>query len=217
MLYSMLVSVSFGVILVTLWYAAFHRLDRIRARRVLSWLQDSISARGEITDIEWVGTSLLRARVQLPGCGFRHPALEARMAPRETPVRWLLWVWHSRRETLQFEADLVVPPLHTLEIGRTHYTGLTRRWARGLKDWPTHPLPSLFISTQPEWQPEISSRLSSVVSVRECNFLSVSFRTRPPHFTVTFALAETLAQRTDGPTIFDSLRLLAESSPTSRP
>ena len=56
----------------------------------------------------------------------------------------------------------------------------------------------------------------AVASARELEFLAVSFRPRPPHFSVTFSLAETLKHPGGELEIFDSLRELAESSPTSR-
>jgi hypothetical protein len=74
----------------------------------------------------------------------------------------------------------------------------------------------MFISTQPQWEPEISSRMTTVVSTREFEFLGVSFRPRAPHFSVTFSLQETMNHPTGELAIFDSLRELAEGSPTSR-
>jgi hypothetical protein len=85
---------------------------------------------------------------------------------------------------------------------------------RNTSDWPTHTFASLFISTQPEWAPEISNRMAAVVSARELEFLAVSFRPRPPHFSVTLSLAETLKHPSGELAIFDCLRELAESSPT---
>lgn len=103
-----------------------------------------------------------------------------------------------------------------MEIGRTHWTGLTRRWMRIDGGWPTQSLSTLFISTQPEWEPEISGRISTAVAVRELEFQTVTFRPGAPHFSVTFSLCESLAHPERELTIFDSLRELAEGSPTSR-
>jgi hypothetical protein len=103
-----------------------------------------------------------------------------------------------------------------MEIGRTRWTGLTRRWTRNTADWPTHNFPTLFISTQPEWDREVASRMKTVVANREIEFLGVSFRSRPPHFSVTFLLPEILKHPSGEMAIFESLRELAEGSPTSR-
>jgi hypothetical protein len=213
----LLASIVLGLLIVAIWYGAFRRLNRRRASRVLNWLEGAIRAHGEISGVEWISPSHFRARMSLPGCGFLHPSLQACLAPREMPVRWALWKWHKRTETLIFEANLACPPRQELEIGRTRYTGLTRRWMRNTSAWPTVPLVSLFISTQPEWEPDISNRMTTVVSAREeLDFLAVSFRPNAPHFSVTFSLNETLAHPGGELTIFDSLRELAEGSPTSR-
>jgi hypothetical protein len=216
MLQPALISAILGMLIFAAWYGIFLRANRRRALLVLHWLEQAIVAHGQISGVEWVSRSHFRARLQLPGCVFRQPSLDARFAPREIPVRWALWRWHRLRETLTFEANLNSAPRHSVEIGRTRWTGLTRRWTRNTGDWPTQTVASLFISSQPEWEPEISSRMSTAVSTREFEFLAVSFRPRPPHFSVTFALDETLKRPVGEFTIFDSLRELAEGSPTSR-
>jgi hypothetical protein len=216
MVYSALILITLGILIVAAWYVAFRGFNRRLARRVLQWLEGAVVAHGEISNVEWLTPSHFRARLRLPGCGFQHPSLEARLAPREKPWKWALWKWRGRKETFVFEANLACPPHHSLEVGRTRYTGLTRRWMRNTQDWPTYPLASLFISTQPEWEPEISSRMTTVVAEREFEFITVSFRPRAPHFSVTFALSELVEHSGGELEIFDSLRELAESSPTSR-
>jgi|GEM_PF-1387505 hypothetical protein len=217
MLQSALISLSLGILVVAIWYWTFVRVNRRRASRVLRWLEDSVASYGQISAVEWINPSHFRARLRLSGCAFRQPCLDARLAPRQTPMKWAMWQFRRRQETLTFEANLTSPPRRSVEIGRTRWTGLTRRWMRNTGDWPTQTVASLFISTQPEWEPEISSRMMTVVSSRgEFEFLGVSFRPLPPHFTVTFALEETLKHPSGELAIFDSLRELAEGSPTSR-
>jgi hypothetical protein len=179
-------------------------------------MEAAIAAHGQISAVDWISPSHFRARLRLSGSAFRQSSLEARLAPREMPVRWAIWRWHRRQETLTFEANLNCPPRHCVEIGRTRWTGLTRRWARNTEGWPTQTVASMFISTQPQWEPEISNRMTTVVSTREFEFLGVSFRPRAPHFSVTFSLQETMNHPTGDLAIFDSLRELAEGSPTSR-
>jgi hypothetical protein len=216
MLQSTLISVSLGILIVAAWYWAFLQLNRRRARRILHWLEGAIEEHGQISGVEWISPSHFRARLRLSGYAFRQPSLDARLAPREMPIKWAVWRWRRRQETLTFEANLTCPPRHSMEIGRTRWTGLTRRWTRNTGDWATHTVASLFISTQPEWEPEISSRMTTVVATRELEFLGVSFRSRAPHFSVTFSLQDTLKHPSEELAIFDSLRELAEGSPTSR-
>jgi len=216
MLQSAFIGVSVAILVLAAWYCIFVRFTRRRALLVLRWLEEAIAPHGQIGGIEWVSQSHFRARLHLPGGGFRQPSLDARFAPREKPVKWALWRWRRCQETLTFEANLACPPRHSMEIGRTRWTGLTQRWTRGTGDWPTQSVASIFISTQPEWKPEISSRMTTAVSTREFDFLAVSFRPRAPHFSVTFSLQEILKQPVGEVTIFDSVRELAEGSTTSR-
>jgi hypothetical protein len=216
MIESVFIGISLGILLFGAWYWGFLRFNRRRAQSVLRWLEGAVASHGQISRIEWVSPSQVRARLRLKECGFRQPSLIARLAPREMPVRWAAWRWHRRQETLTFEANLLSPPRQGLEIGRTRWTGLTQRWTRKGGDWQTHTVASLFISSQSEWEPEISNRMTTVVAAREIEFLEVSFRTREPHFSVTFSLEETLRHPCGELAIFDSLRELAEGSPTSR-
>jgi hypothetical protein len=216
MLQSALNSIIVGILLVAGWYWLFVRLNRRRARQVLKWLEAALASRGQISAVEWMSPSHFRARLRLGGSAFRQPSLEARLAPRETPLRWVMWRWQRRRETLTFEANLPSPPRQGVEIGRTRWTGLTRRWMRLDGEWSTVSLCSLLISTMPEWEPEISGRMNTAVATRELEVLAISFRARAPHFTVTIPLSESLENPGAELTVFDSLRELAESSPTSR-
>jgi hypothetical protein len=216
MLECTLISISLAILIVAGWHWWFSRFNRRCALRVVRWLEGAIAMHGQIGAIEWISPSQFCARLRLSGCGFRQPSLVVCLAPRQMPFKWAVWLWRGRQETLTFEANLTCPPRHSVEIGRTRWTGLTRRWMRNTGDWPTRSFASLFISTRPEWEPEISSRMNAVASVRELEFMAVSFRPRPPHFSVTFSLAETLKHPSGELAIFDSLRELAESSPTSR-
>ena len=216
MLQFALIAVSLGILACIVWYWSFLYFNRRRARRVLRWLEGAIVSHGRISEVEWTSASRFRSRLELPGCGFRQPSLATCLAPRQMPARWAVWRWRRRQETLTFEANLISPPQCNVEIGRTRWTGLTRRWTGNASSWATYPVASLFISTQPEWDPEIAGRMSCVVSSRELEFLAVSFRTRAPHFSVTFSLEETLKRPSGELAIFDNLRELAEGSPTSR-
>lgn len=216
MLQCALISISAAILVVSAWHWWFLRFNRRCALRVVRWLEGATAGNGQISSVEWSSPSQFRVRLQLSGCGFRQPSVVARLAPRQMPFRWALWRWHRRQETLTFEANLTCPPRLDMEIGRTRWTGLSRRWMRNTADWPTRPLASLFISTQPEWEPEISTRMHAVAAGRELDYLAVSFRPRPPHFSVSFSLTETLKHSSGELAIFDGLRELAESSPTSR-
>jgi hypothetical protein len=216
MLQWVFICIGVAVLLVVAWHGWFVRFNRRRGLRVLRWLESALTANGQISGVDWTNPARFRARLRLSGCAFRQPSLEVRLAPRQVPLKWAMWGWRGRKETLTFEANLTYPPRQGLEIGRTRCTGLTRRWMQNTGDWPTHTVATLFISNQPEWEPEVCGRMTNVVSTREFEFLEVSFRPRPPQFSATFSLEETLQHPQGELAIFDCLRELAESSPTSR-
>ncbi|PSH03611.1 MAG: hypothetical protein CXZ00_11180 [Acidobacteria bacterium] len=210
------ISVCFGFLVVGVWYWAFLHLNRRRALRVLNWIEGAIITHGQVSGVDWISPSHFRARLRLSGTAFRQPFLEARLAPREMPVRWAAWHWRHCQETLTFEANLNCPPQRNIEIIRTRWLGPLRRCTQYSTALPTLAVASLYLSTQPEWEPEISNPMTTVKSTREFEFLEVSFCSHAPHFSVTFSLRETLKHESGELAIFDSLRELAESSPTSR-
>jgi hypothetical protein len=216
MVQSILISVGVVIFIAAVWYWGFMQYNQRRGVGVLRWLEGALASHGQISGVEWTNPSQFRARLRLSGSAFRQSSLEVHLAHRQMPLKWAVWGWHHRQETLTFEANLTCPPRRGLEIGRTRCTGLTRRWMQSTADWPTHTVATLFISNQPDWEPEITNRMASVVSTREFQFLEVSFRPRPPQFSATFSLQETLQHPRGELAIFDCLRELAESSPTSR-
>ncbi len=213
---SALISSILAIVIVTVWYWWFLRFNRRRALRVLRWLEGTLAAHGQISGVEWISPSRVRARLHLSGGAFRQPSLDVQLAPRQMPLKWALWGWHRRKETLTFEANLTSPPRFSVEIGRTRCTGITRRGMRNTGEWRTHTVATLFISNQPEWEPEISGRLADVVSTREFEFMGVAFRPRAPQFSVMFSLQEALKHPSGELAIFDGLRELAEGSSPSR-
>jgi hypothetical protein len=217
MLQFALIGAVVGVASFALWYILFVRFNHNRGLRVLHWLQDAIAEHGQVTGVAWMGPSHFRARLNLSGSAFHQPFFDVRLAPRHIPVRWALWSFSHRQETITFQANLSCPPSEGLEIGRTRWFGLNRRTNQGFPHGSTRrTIATLYISTQPAWEPQLSSRIHGVVATRDFDFLSVSFRTRPPHFSVSVSLQETLRHRSGELAIFENLRELAEGSPTSR-
>jgi hypothetical protein len=215
MLQFALIGLVVGAAVFALWYLLFVRFNHRRGLRVLRWLQDAIADHGQVTGVAWIGASHFRARLSLPGSAFHQSFFDVRLAPRHIPVSWALWCCRQRQETITFEANLPCPPGESLEIGRTRWFGLNRRQRDSLPS-PRHTIATLYISTQPSWEPQLSGRIKGVVATRDFDFLSVSFRTRPPHFSVSVSLRETLRHPSGELAIFESLRELAEDSPTSR-
>jgi len=211
-----LIGLVVGAAIFALWYILLVRFNHRRGLRVLRWLQDAIADHGQITGVAWNGPSHFRARLTLPGAAFHQPFFDVRLAPRHIPVRWALWLCRHRQETITFEANLSCPPGEGLEIGRSRWFGLNHRRSQESSRWPRYTVATLYISTQPAWEPHLSGRINGVVATRDFDFLSVSFRARPPHFSVTVSLQETLCHPSGELPILENLRELAEGSPTSR-
>ena len=216
----MLPSAIFGVSVVVaflgIWYGCYLHINRRRGQGVLHWLQGSIAECGQIGSVVWISPCHLRARLSLAGQAFRQPALEVRLAPRQNPLRWLLWRIRSSQETLTFQANLSSPFSESLEIGRLRWSPFNHRLVPYSAAASTHMVATLLISTQPVCQPKLSGRINGVVAAHQFDALAVSFRPSPPHFSVTFSLEEALRHPAGELPIFESLRELAQGSPTSR-
>jgi len=215
MLQPALMSVSVAIVVMAVWYWGFLHFNRNCSLHILHWLKGAIAADGQISSVEWISPSRFRVRLLMPGSVFHQPLLDARLAPRQLPLKWAMWRWQGRQETLTFEANLGCAPRLSVDIERARFTGSTRRWVRGAGNWPTQTVASVFISTAPEWAPEISGCMSAVVSKHAFELMAVSFRSRAPHFAVTYSLKELLKHPSNEYTIFVGLRELAEGSPTS--
>lgn len=198
------------------WYTYFVRFNRRRGCQVLSWLQGAIADYGQIAAVTWRSPSQFAVRLTLFGHDFRQPVLDVRLAPRQTPFQWAIWHFRRRQETLTFQANLSGAPGDTLEISRIRWSPFARQPVPNPASSPRHTVATLFISTQPTCDAQLSSRINGVVATRDFECLAVSFRPSPPHFSVTFSLQETLRRPCGELAIFDSLRDLAQGSPTSR-
>ena len=192
MLQSALISVSVGILIFVVWHRWFLHFNRRLATRVLRWLEGALAAHGQISGVEWITPRTFARGSGYPGAPSVNPSWMCVWRRARCLSGGRCGVGADGRKRLLLRVISTCPPRLNMEIGRTRCTGLTRRWMRNTGDWPTHTVASLFISSQPEWEPEISGRMTSVVSTREFKFLEVSFRPRPPQFSVTFSLKETL-------------------------
>jgi hypothetical protein len=215
---SVIIGVGLAVLAVAAWHAFFTRVNQRRGRAVVEWLHEAIAGYGQICHASWIDSSHLRLQLNLSlsGHAFRHPALEVKLAPRPMPLQWALWRWRHRQETLIFQANLSGAPNEPLEINRLRWSVFKQKGAAA--DWtsPRVAVSTLYICTQPAWQPQVSGNIHGVVATRDFEFLAVSFRPRTPHFSVTLSLEETLCRPGAELSIFQSLRELAQASSPSR-
>ena len=216
MLSTVLIGIVVLVIVFLTWYSSFLHLNRRRGLRILRWLRRAVAHHGQLDEAEWTGPSRFRGRLRLSGRDFLQPILEVRLAPRHLPVHWAFWRWRGDQETVTFRANLPCPPGQSLNIRRDRWSSITNRPATEARNWSTHTVATLYLSTQPVWEPQIAERMSGALAIREFDCLAVSFRQSEPHFSVTFSLQEAMRQPANELTIFDNLRELAEGSHTSR-
>ncbi len=216
MLQTALFAIVVAVIVFLTWYSSFLHLNRRRGLRILRWLRRTVAPHGQLDEAQWMGPSRFRGRLRFSGRDFLQPILEVRLAPRHMPVQWALWRCRGSQETVTFHANLPCPPGQTLQIRRNRWTSLASRPIREGRNWSTHTVATLYLSTQPTWEPQIAERMSGTLASREFDYLAVSFRRSEPHFSVTFSLQEAMQQPCGELSIFDNLRELAEGSHTSR-
>jgi len=215
MIEAAIIGAGAAVLVVAAWHEWFVRVNRRRAVAVLRWLQSAIANYGQLCSVTWVDSARLRIRLELHGHAFRQPTLEVRLAPRHSPLRWALWRLHRRPETLIFQANLALAPVESMEISRMRWSICGRgRIAPGSS--PRIAVSTLYISSQPAWQPQSSGSIHAVVAARDFQFLAVSFRPCHPHFSATLSLQETMRHRSCELAIFQNLRELAQSSSPSR-
>ena len=213
---TVLIGVVVTVIVFLAWYSSFLRLNRRRGLRVLRWLRRAVASHGRLDEAKWTGPSRFQGRLKLSGRDFLQPALEVRLAPRHMPLKWALWRWRGSEETVTFRANLPCPPGQSLEISRNRWTSVAKRPAQDSRQWSTHKVATLYLSTQPTWEAQIAERMSGAVAIREFEYLAVAFHQREPHFSVTFSLQEAMRHPGGELTIFDNLRELAEGPHTPR-
>jgi hypothetical protein len=216
MLQTALISIVVAVVAYLAWYSSFLHLNRRRGLRILRWLRRTVAPHGQLEEAEWTGPSRFRGRLKLSGREFLQPLLEVCLAPRHMPLQWALWRWRGIPETVSFQANLLCPPSQTLDIRRNSWTNLASRPIKEGRNWSTHRVATLYLSTQPTWETQIAERMSGALAIRDFDYLTVSFRRSQPHFTVTFSLQEAMKQPCGQLTIFDNLRELAEGPHTSR-
>ena len=187
------------------WHFWNGRRMKRRAYEVLGWIDGLICGQGHVTGIVWQGSSSFRLPLRLRSNTFHNASLDVKLVPRK-----LLGRLRETQETLVFEADLDWAPSFSLELQNYRLFARTRKnLSPEDAGWQFEQVTPFILTTRKDWQKEVASVISSLVSCPERQFLSVVFRRESPHFSATLALdsiAPTAACRTE---IFDSLRELA--------
>lgn len=192
------------------WRAIYARQSKQRACEVLEWIEVLLYGQGHPLGIKWEGASQFQVPLRLRSNTFRNASLHVHLAPRNLPFSWIYRKLRNRPETLIFEADLDLAPPFSLELQSYRLFARTRKdLAPEAPGWNFEQATPFILTTRKDWQREITSVISSLLSCPERQFLSIAFRQHSPHFSATLAL-ETISPECSARTeIFDSLRELA--------
>lgn len=109
-----------------------------------------------------------------------------------------------------FEADLDWAPPFSLELQSYRLFARTRKdLPPDAPGWDFEQTTPFILTTRKDWQREITSVITSLLSHPDRQFLSIAFSQKSPHFTATMALDSISPSSTCRTEIFDSLRELA--------
>ncbi len=210
-------NVAAASLFLVLWYCFWARWNRTRARHLLDRIETAFAGYGQVSGIQWLSASEFRVNLRLRKCPFTNPNLVVRMLPREFPINWAIGTWKKRREVLDFQADMQVPPGFNLEVHNQRWYGRTRkRFPRKKSTLRLKHFGPFILTSRREWQKEITSMVQTLAVSRECELLSVSFRRASPHFFASVALDTISGQSTSPVRIFDTLRELASGASATR-
>lgn len=205
-----LLYVAVGLAALFAWHLYYSRKSRKRAFEVLGWIEDLLCGHGHVAGINWQGASSFHVPVRLRFSGFHNASLNVNLIPRELPLHWVVGKLKKSQETFVFQADLDWAPPFTLELQSYRLFARTRKdLPPDAPGWDFEQTTPFILTTRKDWQREITSVITSLLSHPDRQFLSIAFKQQSPHFTATMALdsiAPTSACRTE---LFESLRELA--------
>jgi hypothetical protein len=202
--------VAVGASALFLWHFYFSRKSRQRACEIVGWIEALLTGQGHIIGIEWQSASKFQVPIRLRSTTFRSASLNVQLLPRELPLNWIVSKLKSKQELLTFKADLDLAPPFTLELQSYRLFARSRRDLKPeAPGWKFEQATPFVLTTRKDWQREITSVISSLLSCPERQFLSIAFSRRSPHFSATLALNSIAPESQCRTEIFDSLRELA--------
>jgi hypothetical protein len=206
-----------GAAAVAAWYLFFLRYNRRQGERVVARIQAALAGKGQVGAVRWLGPSSFHVGLGLDTSLFEHPALLVRLTARENPLRWLQQGWRREPATITFEADLDVPPGFNLQVRQHRWSGRSRkRISADRAGWEFEQVTPLILTSRRRWQREVTAMMNTLLSCRDREVLSLSFRPTSPHFSATILLQCISPQGRAGSNVFDTLRELAAGASASR-
>jgi hypothetical protein len=199
-----------GVSALFVWHFYFTRRSKQRAFEIVGWIEALLTGHGHIAGIEWQSASKFQVPLRLRSATFRNASLDVQMLRRELPLNWIVGKVRAEQELLTFRADLDLAPPFTLELQSYRLFARTRKDLKPeAPGWNFEQASPFVLTTRKDWQREITSVISSLLSCPERHFLSIAFSRRSPHFSATLALDSIAPESQCRTEIFDSLRELA--------
>jgi hypothetical protein len=183
MLANFVIDAVVAAVVVAGWYFWFRRVNRIRSKQILGWVERACYSHGAISGVRWRSAS--RFDVQLCLCApvFRRASLAVRLEPREMPLTWVAGRLRRQKEKVTFEAELEYGPRLRLHVQNHRWCGEAGgRRPSSPGRWQLESLGATVLSTQPEWQNLLGPLLEPLLASRSCDFLHVGFRAKAPHF-----------------------------------
>lgn len=207
---------TIGLLLGGLWYGVWARVNRLRSRRIIQWITNSLGSRGAISNVQWISISCFQVILGIhEGC-FHTARIIIRLSAREIPLKW--FYRRKPQETATFEATLSSPPSFSMFVQTKRWIARTgKKNALKLKRYETEKLGSFAISSRPDWKKDIVNTMEMLSGAHDCEFVDVKFGSRAPHFVATVPLKVLdPANREGRPPIFDVLREIASDASTSK-
>jgi hypothetical protein len=199
-----------GVSALFVWHFYFTRRSKQRAFEIVGWIEALLTGHGHIAGIEWQSASKFQVPLRLRSTTFRNACLGVELLPRELPLNWIMGKVRAEQELLTFRTDLDLAPPFTLELQSYRLFARTRKDLKPeAPGWNFEQATPFVLTTRKDWQREITSVISSLLSCPERHFLSIAFSQRSPHFSATLALNSIAPESQCRKEIFDSLRELA--------
>jgi len=205
-----LVYLAAGLVVLVVWHFYHTRRLRQRAFQILGWIEELLCGHGHVTNIKWEKSSSFSLPLRLQTHTFHNASLRVNLVPRELPLKWITAKLKEEQETLVFKADLDWAPPVNLELQSYRLFARSRKeLSPDTPGWNFEQTTPFILTTRKDWQKEITSVISTVLSCQERQFLSIAFSPASPHFTATLSLDSIAPGSPYRNEIFSSLRELA--------
>lgn len=204
------VYLAVGLALLVVWHFYYAHQAKRRALEVVGWIEELLRGEGHIASMKWESSSSFSLPLRLRGQTFHNAAVRVNLIPRELPLKWLNAKLKDQAETLVFRANLDWTPPVILELQSYRLFARSRKeLTPDMPGWTFEQTTPFVLTTRKDWQKEITSVISSVLSCQERQFLSIAFSPESPHFVATLALSSVAPDSPYRAEVFSSLRELA--------